>query len=562
MPRRFAEAGAAHSPGRFVRAPSSRTTVADAILEAYARARGAATRRSNRMDVAARSSATAEDLPEASFAGQQETYLNVRGADDLLGACRRCYASLFTDRAISYRNEQGFDHLKVALSVGVQTMVRADKAGSGVLFTLDTETGFPDVIYISAAWGLGETVVQGSVNPDAYTVYKPFLGEPELSPIIGKTLGDKAHKLVYASGGDDTTRRVETSRRERRHYVLSDEEILQLARWGKTIEAHYEQPMDIEWAKDGTSGELYIVQARPETVQSQKAASTLKTYRLNERGEVLVEGLAVGEAVSTGRVQVIESADDLDRFEDGAMLVTGMTDPDWVPIMKRAAGIVTDHGGRTSHAAIVSRELGIPAVVGAGDATDTLPDGDTVTLSCAEGEQGLIYRGELDFEVSDVDLDDVPETRTQVMMNIASPAAAFRWWRLPTEGIGLARMEYIVNNVIKIHPLALVHYDELEDDDAKATIAELTYGYDDKEAYFVDHLARGIGKIAASQYPQQVIVRIDDFEATVADLIGQPRSSRTRPNRGARLSRPQPLYSSSTGTVSRSCGPSKRCATS
>ena len=473
------------------------------------------------IDVAVRSSATAEDLPEASFAGQQETFLNVTGADDVLDACRRCFASLFTDRAISYRNEQGFDHLKVALSVGVQQMIRSDQAGSGVMFSLDTETGFPDVVVINAAWGLGENVVQGSVNPDEYTVFKPLLDDQSVRPIIDKTLGEKEQKMVYTSGGSKTTKNVNTSKKERRSYVLNDDEILMLGRWAATIENHYEKPMDMEWAKDGRSGDLFIVQARPETVQSQKKADTLKTYTLKEKGKKISEGLAIGQAVSAGKAQIIKSVDEIERFEDDAILITGMTDPDWVPIMKRSSGIVTDHGGRTSHAAIVSRELAIPAIVGTGDVTEILDDGQEITISCAEGDQGYVYDGILDYEQADIDLEDVPDVRTQIMINLASPAAAFRWWQLPCHGVGLARMEFIINNIIKVHPLALVRFDELEDAEAKKTIEHLTRGYEDKTEYFVDHLARGIGRIAASQYPDPVIVRMSDFKTNeYANLIG------------------------------------------
>ena len=472
-------------------------------------------------DVAVRSSATAEDLPDASFAGQQETFLNVHGEPELLDAMRDCFASLFTDRAIAYRTAKGFAHMEVALSVGVQKMVRSDLAGSGVAFTIDTETGFPDVVVINAAYGLGEMVVKGAVNPDEYTVFKPLLDDPEHEPIIDKHVGEKERKMVYATGGSATTKVEPTTAQERRSYVLSDEEIVQLARWGRAIERHYDRPMDIEWAKDGHSGDLFIVQARPETVQAQKIAGALKSFRLTGEGDVLVEGLAIGEAVATGKVQVLKSAAEIGRFEDGSILVTGMTDPDWVPIMQRAAGIVTDHGGRTCHAAIVSRELGIPSVVGTSTATQVLKDGQEVTLSCAEGERGRIYRGILPFEVTEVDVDRAPATRTRVMLNIASPEAAFRWWKLPCRGIGLARMEFIINNVIKIHPMALVKFDRLQDQAAKQVIADLTRGYDDKREYFVEHLARGIAKIAASQYPEPVIVRMSDFKTNeYADLIG------------------------------------------
>ncbi len=473
------------------------------------------------VSVAVRSSATAEDLPDASFAGQQETFLNVSGEEELLDACRRCYASLFTDRAISYRAEKGFDDMKVALSVGVQKMVRSDKAGSGVMFSIDTETGFRDAAVINATWGLGENVVQGTVTPDEYLVFKPLLNNKSFKPIIGKTLGEKEKKMVYAKGGSKTTKNINTPREERRSFVLEDEEILQLARWASLIEKHYDRPMDMEWAKDGETGELFIVQARPETVQSGKEAATLKSYTLKEKGERLLTGLSIGEAIAAGKVCRLKSADEIDRFEDGAILVTEMTDPDWVPVMKRAAGIVTEHGGRTCHAAIVSRELGVAAIVGAADATDVLEDGQEITISCAEGDQGYVYKGILDYEEKQVDLKDIPETKIQIMMNIASPAAAFRWWRLPCRGIGLARMEFIINNIIRIHPMALVHYDDLEDKEAKKQIRQLTSGYKDKTDYFVDRLALGIGRIAASQFPESVIVRMSDFKTNeYADLIG------------------------------------------
>ncbi len=471
------------------------------------------------LSVAVRSSATAEDLPDASFAGQQETFLNVSGADELLKAVRRCFASLFTDRAIAYRQEKGFDHMKVALSAGVQKMIRADKAGSGVMFTLDTETGFRDVVTVNAAWGLGENVVQGTVNPDEYQVFKPLLDDDQLHPIIEKERGTKKKKMVYGKAG--RTRNLRTKKEERRSLVLNDEQILVLARWAVAIEDHYGRPMDIEWALDGESDEIYIVQARPETVQSQKAAATMKRYRLLEKGKRLAVGLSIGQGIASGAAQLLESPDQIDEFEEGSILITDQTDPDWVPIMKRATAIVTDQGGRTSHAAIVSRELGIPAVVGAEDATKKVKAGAEVTVSCAEGDQGYIYEGELDFESTELSLEDIPETRTTIRMNLASPAASFRWWRLPAQGVGLARMEFIINNIIKAHPLALVHFDELKDKEAKKRIAELTRGYQDKVEYFVEHLARGIARIAAPQYPHQVLVRTSDFKTNeYADLIG------------------------------------------
>ncbi len=485
----------------------------------------------DKVDVAVRSSATAEDLPEASFAGQQESFLNITGEEDLLEACRKCYASLFTDRAISYRQEQGFDHMQVALSVGVQKMVRSDRAGAGVMFSLDTETGFRQVVVITAAWGLGENVVQGIVNPDEYTVFKPLLGEEGLLPIIDKTLGDKEQKMVYAKGEGRTTKNVNTSKQERQSFVLADPEVLQLAQWACVIEKHYNTPMDIEWAKDGKTDELFIVQARPETVHSQKQASSLKTYELKEKGKDLVVGLSIGEAIAAGKACVIKSADHIDQFRDGAILVAEMTDPDWVPIMKRAAGIVTDHGGRTSHAAIVSRELGVPAIVGTREATKIVKNGQEITISCAEGNEGYVYEGILEFAESEVNLADVPETRTHIMLNLASPAAAFHWWQLPCDGIGLARMEFIINSIIKIHPMALVHFDDLQDQKACKLIQELTQGYDDKTEYFVDRLAKGIAKIAASQYPGPVIVRMSDFKTNeYANLIGGKQFEPTEEN--------------------------------
>lgn len=472
-------------------------------------------------DVAVRSSATAEDLPDASFAGQQESFLNIRGEKALLDACRRCFASLFTDRALSYRQAKGFDHLKVALSVGVQAMVRSDVGSAGVMFTIDTETGFDKIVVINAAWGLGETVVQGSVDPDEYQVFKPLLADPALTPVVEKRLGRKTQKMIYAREGGRATRTVPTSKAERAAFVLSDRDILQLSRWASTIEAHYGCPMDIEWAKDGEREALFVVQARPETVQSRKEAGRHRSYRIKSKGRTLVTGLSVGDAVVAGRVCLLESVRDIDRFQDGAILVTQNTDPDWVPIMKRAAAIVTDRGGRTSHAAIVSRELGLPAVIGSGDATRLLHDEQDVTVSCAEGDKGFVYEGFADYEVEELDFRDLPQTRTQVMLNLANPAAAFRWWRIPADGVGLARMEFVVGNHIKIHPMALVRYDTLEDQAAKAAIAELTQGYADKTEYFVDRLARGLARIAAAQHPKPVIVRMSDFKTNeYANLIG------------------------------------------
>lgn len=495
--------------------------IAEKIREAYKELGLGYSSDNSDVDVAVRSSATAEDLPEASFAGQQETFLNVWGEEDLMDACKRCYASLFTDRAIAYRAEHGFDDMKVALSVGVQKMVRSDKAGSGVMFSIDTETGFRDVVVINAAWGLGENVVQGTVTPDEYMVFKPLLGKKSFTPIIDRTLGEKEKKMVYAKGGSHSIKNLDTPKKERRVFVLKDEEVIQLARWAAIIEKHYRKPMDIEWAKDGNLNELFIVQARPETVQSRKEAESLKTYTLEERGEKILGGLAIGEAVSAGKTCVIKGADEIEQFKEGSILVTEMTDPDWVPIMKKAKGIVTDHGGRTCHAAIVSRELGIPAIVGTGEATEILKDEQEVTISCSEGDVGYVYEGILKFREEDVNLKDVPTTKTRIMMNIASPAAALRWWRLPCHGIGLARMEFIINNIIKIHPMALVRFNKLQSKMVKKKITELTKGYNDKTEYFIDNLALGISKIAACQYPDPVIVRMSDFKTNeYADLIG------------------------------------------
>jgi pyruvate,water dikinase len=475
----------------------------------------------DRISVAVRSSATAEDLPEASFAGQQETFLNVRGERALLDACRRCYASLFTDRAISYRQVKGFDHMQVALSIGIQRMVRSDKAGSGVMFSIDTETGFPGVVVISAAWGLGENVVQGAVNPDKYLVFKPLLERAGCTPIVEKALGEKERTMVYAEGGSSRTRNIETSRRQRDRFVLDDGDILQLARWAAAIERHYGRAMDMEWAKDGETGELSIVQARPETVQSVRRSARLTVHRLKEKGKRLVTGAAIGRAIATGTVCVVRSAAEIERFRPGSILVTEITDPDWVPIMKQAAGIVTDHGGTTSHAAIVSRELGVPAIVGTQVGTEVLRDGQEVTLSCAEGDEGSVYDGALAYETSEIDLTTLPETRTSMMVNVASPAAAFEWWRLPAAGVGLARMEFIINSIVKVHPMALVHPDRVEDRGARRQIDALTRRYSDPKDYFVDVLAQGIAKIAAPYYPHPVIVRLSDFKTNeYAHLIG------------------------------------------
>lgn len=491
---------------------------AEAIRSAYrelCRRAGA-----SELDVAVRSSATAEDLPDASFAGQQETFLNIRGEAALLAACRRCFASLFTDRAISYRKAKGFDHMKVALSIGVQRMVRSDLGSSGVMFSIDTETGFDKVVLINGAWGLGENVVQGAVDPDEYVVFKPFLDRPDVVPIIEKTRGAKTIKMVY-SGGETPTRNVPTSKAERAAFVLADGEIVTLAKWAVAIERHYACPMDMEWAKDGATGEMFIVQARPETVQARREAGAMKSYRVQQHGRRLLAGLAIGDAAVSAPVCLLDSAADIAQFVDGSVLVTSTTDPDWVPIMKRAAAIITDHGGRTSHAAIVSRELGLPAIVGTGNATELLHSGQDVTVSCAEGDEGAIYEGSAQIDIQTLDLEHLPQCTTRVMLNLANPGAAFRWWRLPADGVGLARMEFVISNAIRIHPMALVHFPELRDEQARQDIERLTAGYNSKPEFFVDQLSRGLARIAAAAWPKPVIIRMSDFKTNeYAGLIG------------------------------------------
>ncbi|MBN2479637.1 MAG: phosphoenolpyruvate synthase [Parachlamydiales bacterium] len=470
------------------------------------------------VDVAIRSSATAEDLPEASFAGQLESFLNIKGEKLLLEKCLYCYASLFTNRAITYREEKGFDHLAVAVSIGVQKMVRSDLAGSGVMFTLDTESGFRNVIEINAAFGLGENVVQGAVNPDEYITFKPLLEKSSFVPIIEKKLGKKEKKMIYTKKG---TKNIKTKKDERTSFVLNDTEILKLSKWALIIENHYKKPMDIEWAKDGQTNELFIVQARPETVQATKGKETFSTFSLKSKGKKIVTGLAIGEAIATGKAQVIKSVNEIDKFKEGSILITKTTSPDWVPIMKKAKGIVTDHGGRTSHAAIVSRELNVPAIVGTDNATKIIQDNQAITISCAEGTEGNVYDGILEYDKKVIDLNTLPEIKTKIMLNIASPDGAFHWWHLPTKGIGLARMEFIINNIIKIHPMALYHFDQLKDSKTKKQIAKITKDYSDKKKYFVDNLAISIARIAASQYPHPVIVRMSDFKTNeYANLIG------------------------------------------
>jgi pyruvate,water dikinase len=477
-------------------------------------------------DVAVRSSATAEDLPGASFAGQQETYLNIRGEYALVQACKRCFASLFTNRAISYRTHRGFDHFSVALSIGVQKMVRSDKACSGVMFTIDTESGFPDVVYITGAYGLGENIVQGVINPDEFYVFKPCI-KGDYKPIIQKTLGSKEIKMIYTLEGEGSTKNVPVSAQERADFILNDEEVIQLAQWGIKIEEHYSKqagvyrPMDIEWAKDGITQGLFILQARPETVKSQRAMNVLETYYLKEKGSILAQGKSVGEKIGAGPINVISSAKEIERFKKGEVLVTQMTDPDWEPIMKIAAGIVTDRGGRTCHAAIISRELGVPCVVGTGNGSEILKDYRSATVCCAEGETGLVFEGILDYEVRHFDMAHLEKPQTKIMMNVGNPDNAFQLSFIPSDGVGLARLEFIINNSIRIHPMALVRFDSLIDHHARKEIEQLTIGYDDKKAFFVDRLAQGVAKIAAAFYPKDVIVRMSDFKSNeYANLIG------------------------------------------
>nr|WP_238717990.1 phosphoenolpyruvate synthase [Petrachloros mirabilis] len=470
-------------------------------------------------DVAVRSSATAEDLPDASFAGQQETYLNVHGLSNVLEACHKCFASIFTDRAISYRQRKGFDHLNVALSVGIQKMVRSDLAASGVMFSIDTETGFRDAALITAAYGLGENIVQGAVNPDEYRVFKPTL-QQGFRPILSKTPGSKEIKMIYDIGGSKLTKNVPVDPADRQKFVLQDEEILELARWACIIENHYSgvrgtyTPMDIEWAKDGNTGELFIVQARPETVQSQKSQSVLRTYRLQSPPPPsLVTGRAVGEMIGQGSARVILDVNQIHLFQPGEVLVTTRTNPDWEPIMKKASAIVTDQGGRTCHAAIIAREMGIPAIVGCDLATHRLKTGQNLTISCAEGEDGQVYEGLLPFEVEEVQLQTLPRTRTKIFMNVGNPQEALSLSAIPNDGVGLARLEFTIANQIQAHPLALLHFDQLEDELAKYKIAELTAQYPNKPQFFVDRLAQGVGTIAAAFYPKPVIVRMSDFKS-------------------------------------------------
>jgi len=480
-------------------------------------------------DVAVRSSATAEDLPNASFAGQQDTYLNIRGTEQLVDTCRKVFSSLFTDRAISYRVHQGFSHMDVALSVGVQKMVRSDLAGSGVMFTLDTETGFRDAVFITAAYGLGENVVQGAVNPDELYVFKPTL-EMGKRPIIRRHLGEKALRMVYSDDptADNPVVNTEVPAEERQQFSITDDEALQLARYAVTIEKHYSQkagrpmPMDIEWAKDGQSGELFIVQARPETVQSTDDGTYQEVYKLETRGKVLAQGKSVGQKIAAGKVRVILDAEHMTELQPGEILVTDMTDPDWEPVMKIAGAIITNRGGRTCHAAIIARELGIPAIVGCGDATERLETGTDVTISCAEGNNGMIYAGLQKYSIERTDLSNREKPQTQIYVNVGNPEVAFEVSKLPADGVGLARLEFIINNTIKIHPRALLEYDRVPADVQKQ-IDSMVAGYGDRKQYFIQKLAEGVSNIAAAFYPRPVIVRMSDFKSNeYAAMIGGP----------------------------------------
>ncbi|MDV3237414.1 MAG: phosphoenolpyruvate synthase [Gammaproteobacteria bacterium] len=475
--------------------------------------------------VAVRSSATAEDLPDASFAGQQETYLNVRGIDAVLTAVRRVFASLYNDRAIAYREHHGFRHEQVALSAGVQRMVRADLGASGVMFTLDTESGFRDVVFITAAYGLGETVVQGQVNPDEYYLHKPLVrqGRPA---ILRRERGEKAIKMIYrdnggqGEGGGSPVETVAVDPAERLRFALDDTELVELARHAMTIEDHYGRPMDIEWARDGVDGRLYIVQARPETVKSRASGQSLQRYELERRGDVIVTGRSIGGRIGAGPARIVNRIDDMHRVQPGDVLVTDMTDPDWEPIMKRAAAIVTNRGGRTCHAAIIARELGIPAVVGCGDATERVPDGEPVTVSCAEGDTGYVYRGLLEFAVREIALDRMPPLPFKIMMNVGNPERAFDFQFLPNAGIGLARLEFIINRTIGVHPKALLEYDR-QPDDLRRLIDEQATAYGGPVEFYVGKLAEGIATLAGAFWPKPVIVRLSDFKSNeYANLAG------------------------------------------
>jgi pyruvate,water dikinase len=495
--------------------------VAEAIVGAY---RQLCQRVGREVEVAVRSSATAEDLPTASFAGQQESYLNIRGERELLQAVRQCMASLFTDRAISYRVDRGFDHMAVALSVGIQQMVRSDLACAGVLFTLDTESGFTEVVLINSAWGLGESVVKGRVDPDEYMVFKPTL-RSGYRPVIKRSIGAKQERLICRRSGG--TKVVPTAPEDRDRLTLNDDEVLLLARWGCQIEEHYSRRhggwvgMDVEWAKDGLSGELFIVQARPETVHTHRRIAQREIYHLRQKGTILLQGRSVGEKIGVGRVRVIRDVHELPQFQAGEVLVADMTDPDWEPTMKMAAAIVTNRGGRTCHAAIVSREIGVPCVVGTGEATRRLQTGQDVTVSCAEGEVGVVYDGRLPFDRQIVDLSALPQPRTRILVNIGDPDQAFTLAFLPVQGVGLARIEFIISSDIQVHPLALTRFAQIPESAERERIVYLTRHYADKPSYFIDRLAEGVGRIAAAFYPREVIVRLSDFKSNeYAHLLG------------------------------------------
>jgi pyruvate,water dikinase len=478
-------------------------------------------------DVAVRSSATAEDLPDASFAGQQETFLNIRGEEALIDACKRCFASLFTDRAISYRFDKGFDYETVFLSIGVQKMVRSDIGASGVIFSIDTESGFKDVVLVTSSYGLGETVVQGTVNPDEFYVFKPTL-KTGFRPIVQKKLGTKEIKMIYSKKkGLESTELKPVPKAQRDAFSISDDEIITLAKWACIIEDHYSaeagyfKPMDIEWGRDGKTGELFILQARPETVQSQKDANVLESYVLLEQKKPLVTGTAVGSKIGAGPVNVIQSVSDIKSFKKGEVLVTNMTDPDWEPIMKIAAAIVTNKGGRTCHAAIVSRELGVPCIVGTGKGTEALRNSKEATISCAEGEVGNVYDGVLKYEVQRVNLQNLQRPKTKIMMNVGNPDNAFDVANIPNDGVGLARLEFIINQYVRIHPMALVQFEKVTDKKVRKEIEAITKGYENRTDFFVDKLAQGIAKIGAAFYPNEVITRMSDFKSNeYANLIG------------------------------------------
>ena len=473
------------------------------------------------LKVAVRSSATAEDLPDASFAGQQETFLNIHGLDNIRIAVKEVFASLFNDRAISYREHQGFDHALVALSAGIQKMVRSETGSSGVMFTLDTESGFRDAVFVTASYGLGETVVQGAVNPDEFYVHKPTLAADRFA-VLRRNLGSKMIKMVYGEAAEagKSVETVEVDAAERRRFCITDEEVMDLARQAVIIEQHYGRPMDIEWAKDGDDGKLYIVQARPETVKSRSDSNVMERYLLKERGEVLVEGRSIGQRIGKGLVRVIHSTDEMDQVQPGDVLVTDMTDPDWEPVMKRASAIVTNRGGRTCHAAIIARELGIPAVVGCGDATEHLATGQSVTVSCAEGDTGFIYAGDLDFEKLTNNVDSMPPIPFKIMMNVGNPDRAFSFASLPNEGVGLARLEFIINRMIGVHPKALMDFDSLSPD-LQRSIGSRIAGYESPVDFYVQKLVEGISTLAAAFYPKKVIVRLSDFKSNeYGNLIG------------------------------------------